>query len=451
MDTTAAAIAFFALGANFLGAVLLLLFNPRNREVHWYFAFLVTMCTWLLAQGMDALDVGFSAWDLVLPAAVTMLPALFLASAIVERKPESRMHWLVVFAGLAMVPLMLPAFNGDGAPALRILWPLWNAFGWFSGSMLLFRRPPSQSSRKRTEYVIVISLLIIVPVLVTLGMLLGSHRFFLYVLPLLTVAVQFIIFIGVVRLRFYDIEVRAARTGELAAQTAAAERLTLLGEVSASIAHEVRNPLTGMRSLAQTLAEEADVDADRRKRYARVVLDEIGRLERMVNNLLGVARRSGPAYGTGPTELAPLFDDLGLLVQAQARRRDLTLDVRAQDLAVAAPREALAQALLNLLLNAITHSPEGGRVSLWAHDRGDVVQLTVRDAGRGIAPAERERIFQPFTSDTDGGVGLGLSVVRRIADELGWTLEVDDAPGGGAELRVTVPGVQASALAEARA
>ena len=449
MDTTAAAIAFFALGANFLGAVLLLLFNPRNREVHWYFAFLVTMCAWLLAQGMGALDVGFGRWDLVLPAAVTMLPAIFLASSIVERFPESQLHWLVVVAGVAMVPVMMPTFHGDGTPVLSVLWPLWNAVGWFTGSALLFRRPPSQP-RKRREYLITISLLIVVPILVTLGMLIGSHRFFVYVLPLLTVAVQFIIFIGVVRLRFYDIEVRAARTGELAAQAASTERLTLLGELSASIAHEVRNPLTGMRSLAQTLAEEPDVDAERRRRYARVVLDEIGRLERMVDNLLGLARRSGPAYGTGPTELASLFDDLGLLVQAQARRRHVALDVRAHGLAVAAPREALAQALLNLLLNAIAHSPEGGRVALWAHDRGDTVQLTVRDTGRGIAPADRERVFQPFTSDSEGGVGLGLSVVRRIADELDWTLEVDDAPGGGAELRITVPAVRSIPLTEAR-
>ena len=80
-----------------------------------------------------------------------------------------------------------------------------------------------------------------------------------YVLPLLPAAVQVIVFVGIVRLRFYDIEVRGARTGEHAARAAAAERLALPGEVSASIAHEVRNPLTGMRSLAQTLAEEDDI------------------------------------------------------------------------------------------------------------------------------------------------------------------------------------------------
>src|SRR5687767_10709708 len=98
MDVTAAVIAFFALGANLLGAAVLLLFNPRNREVRWYIAFSLMLCLWLLAQGMDAIDAGFSNWDLLLPAAVTMLPAIFLASAIVERRPDTRwLPWGIVF------------------------------------------------------------------------------------------------------------------------------------------------------------------------------------------------------------------------------------------------------------------------------------------------------------------------------------------------------------------
>ena len=443
MEITAAVIAFFALGANLFGAAVLLLFNPRNREVHWYIAFLAAMCLWLLAQGMDALDAGETIWDVLLPIAVTMLPALFLASAIVERHPQSRaLHWLVLLVGAVVAALIVPSFRGDGPAWIGPLYTLWHALGWFGGSALLFRSPAKQPRARRGEYLITISLLVVVPVLVTLGMLLGSYGFFIYVLPLLTVAVQFIIFVGIVRLRFYDIEVRAARTGELAAQTAASERLALLGEVSASIAHEVRNPLTGMRSLAQRLAED-DVDADKRRRYAGVVLDEVARLERMVGNLLGIARRSPPTYSTGPTALGPLFEDLGLLVAAQAARRRVTLELKAEAASAPAPREALAQALLNLLLNAVAHAPEGGSASLHATDSADGVVLTVRDTGPGIPKAERERVFQPFTSSSDGGVGLGLSLVRRLADELGWRLEVDDAPGGGAELRITVPAATA--------
>lgn len=447
MDATAAVIAFFSLGANLLGAALLLLFNPRNREVHWYIAFLAAMCLWLLAQGMDALDAGYSDWDLLLPVAVTMLPALFLASAIVERMRTRRVHWLPVLIGLVITPFLLPSFIGEGEAWMGTAYSLWHAVGWFGGSALLIRRPSEMPRKRRSEYLVTISLLIVVPVLVSLGMILGSHGFFLYVLPLLTVGVQIIVFVGIVRLRFYDIEVRGARTGELAVQAAAAERLALLGEVSASIAHEVRNPLTGMRSLAQTLAEEDEIDAERRKRYARVVLDEIGRLERMVTNLLGVARRTPPSHGAGPTELAPLFHDLALLVGSQAARRRVRIDVHADDAATAAaPRESLAQVLLNLLLNALAHARDGGRVALLASAGDERVTIVVRDDGPGIPAGERAALFRPFNSRSDGGLGLGLSLVRRIADEADWTLEVDDAPGGGAELRLIVPRAGRSAL-----
>jgi signal transduction histidine kinase len=102
--------------------------------------------------------------------------------------------------------------------------------------------------------------------------------------------IQFLIFIGVVHHRFYDIEVRAARSGELAAQAAEQERLALLGELSATLAHEIRNPLTGMRSLAQRLAEPTSMTRAHALRRRDPRRDR--RLERIVGNLLDVGRRS---------------------------------------------------------------------------------------------------------------------------------------------------------------
>jgi signal transduction histidine kinase len=82
---------------------------------------------------------------------------------------------------------------------------------------------------------------------------------------------------------------------------------------------------------------------------------------------------------------------------------------------------------------------------------GDRVTISVRDSGPGVPPAERSRIFEPFYTASVDGTGLGLSVVRRIARELGWELEVDDAPGGGAEFRIRLPAAPASRGADARA
>src|SRR5690606_10604848 len=108
------------------------------------------------------------------------------------------------------------------------------------------------------------------------------------------------------------------------------------------------------------------------------------------------------------------------------------------------------QALLNLLLNALAHTPRGGVVTLSA-SAGDRVTISVRDTGPGVPAAERSRIFEPFHTASVDGTGLGLSVVRRIARELDWELEVDDAPGGGAEFRIRLPAAATSRVPDARA
>jgi two-component system, NtrC family, sensor histidine kinase HydH len=262
--------------------------------------------------------------------------------------------------------------------------------------------------------------------------------FLLYAMPLITIMIQFLIFVGVVHHRFYDIEVRAARSGDLAARGAEQERLALLGELSATLAHEIRNPLAGMRSLTQRLGEP-DVDEDRRTRYARVILGEIGRMERIVGNLLDLARRSTVAESAvSVTALEPLFDDLLLLVDGRTRRAQVRVERDAAGLSAAAPRDALAQSLLNLLINAVTHTPPGGTIQLSAGPAGAGVEVRVSDTGPGVPQEARERIFDPF--HTRGlGAGLGLAVVRRTARELGWTVGVRDASGGGACFFIVIP------------
>src|SRR5690606_24283045 len=280
--------------------------------------------------------------------------------------------------------------------------------------------------------------------------LLEWEEFFTYVMPLGTIAIHFIIFLGVARLRFYDIEVRVARSGEIASRAGELERLAAVGELAASVAHEVRNPLTGMRSLAQRMADEP-IDPERSRRYASISVEEAGRLDRIVSSLLALARRGTlRAWSGDPTRLAALFHDLLLLTSARAARAGVTVRAERTTIVAPAPREALAQALLNLLLNALAHTPRGGTVTLSASD-GDRVTISVRDTGPGVPAAERARIFEPFHTASVDGTGLGLSVVRRIARELDWQLEVDDAPGGGAEFRIRLPAAPAARGPGARA
>jgi signal transduction histidine kinase len=449
-DPVAAAIAFFALGANLLGTVVLLLFNPHNREVRWFSAFQLAIITWLLAQAMAHSTGNWAVWGWPHIIAVTLMPGLFLASALVEDPSRpAKQAWLAATCSLLIVPVMLLLVRRD-----EWYWSglvvIWQVIGWGAGSALMSRQSLAQTSspgrawsRKRLT---LLALVLLVPGMVVGAMLTGSTSFFVYALPLLTVAVQVLIFVGVARMRFYDIDVRVQRTGEVAVQVAESERLVVLGELAATLAHEVRNPLTGMRSLTQRIASE-DVSAEKRRRYAEVILEEISRLERIVSNLLGVARRTARLpRDQQPTALGPLFEDLQLLVGGRARAAQVTLEHDAHGLQVQAPREALAQALLNVLLNAVRHAPPGSTVQLQARSSEGGTELLVRDAGPGIPPAERDRIFEPFHSLANG-TGLGLSVVRSLARELGWTLRVGDAPGGGAEFTIRVPAKAPAAAA----
>jgi signal transduction histidine kinase len=215
----------------------------------------------------------------------------------------------------------------------------------------------------------------------------------------------------------------------------------VLGELAATIAHEVRNPLTGVSSLAQRITR-GDVSAEKSREYAGVILDETARVEKLVSNLLDVARRGARSRPTARTltPLAPVVADVVLLVEARARRKMVAIETHIAAAVVAcASRELITQALLNLLLNAVEHAPGGTVVEVRAQHAGADVELIVRDRGPGIPPHERERVFQPFYSTRPDGTGLGLSVVRHLAREQQWRVSISDTPGGGASFHLVIP------------
>jgi signal transduction histidine kinase len=431
---SAALVAYLALGANLLGTGLLVLIHPRSRGVRWHAAFSFWIMVWLALQGWLALGLGTRDVFLALGWAVHLMPAFFFAAALVEtRDVSNRVALGVVVLGVATAPWLNPVVTG--APGMA-----WQAAMWGIPAMLHFGRrasPAAEEPARPGKRALSFTLFVIVPVSV-IGVIMLRGAFLLYVMPLITVVIQFLIFHGVIHHRFYDIEIRAARTGELATRAAEQERLALLGELSATLAHEIRNPLAGIRSLTQRLGEEG-LDDGRRSRYADVVLGEIGRLDRIVGNLLDASRRTVVEVSPGAeTPLGPLFEDVALLVEARARRAGVKVRRDAAELTAAAPRDALAQALLNLVLNALAHTPQGGRVELGARRMDDGVEIRVRDTGSGVPADARARIFEPF--HTRGiGAGLGLAVVRRIARDLGWAVSVDDADGGGAVFSLRIP------------
>jgi signal transduction histidine kinase len=437
MNTLAAAVAFFALGVTFTGTALLLLFNPRASSVRWFSLFQLSLMVWLAAQGWAYATDGWNRLGPVVSGAVHMAPGLFLAFSIHENRGSVRGAVAAILLGLALLPLDLASVDARQSELVLLAWTVgaWGAASWLFVRKM--KRDPGSAREKRIGRTVLILMTMVMPVGV-LGGILTRGQTTVFIMPLAMVWIQGLLFYGVARLRFYDIEIRAVRTGELAAAAAEQERLAVVGELSASLAHEIRNPLTGVRSLAQRLAEE-EIPEDKRRRYASVILEEVGRVERLVANLLGIAKRAPRVRDAhARTPLAPLFDDLALLVTGRAEKAGVRVAVDAHGATAHSAREPLAQALLNLLLNAVDHTPSGGTVSLSARTAGGGTAITVRDGGRGVPPGERERIWEPFHTG-GGGAGLGLTVVRRVAREEGWTTGVGDAPGGGAEFRIVIP------------
>lgn len=236
-----------------------------------------------------------------------------------------------------------------------------------------------------------------------------------------------------------------------AQRLARAERLATLGELAASLAHEIKNPLAGIGGAIQVMGEELP-DEHPRKEIMREVLAQVHRLDRTVRDLLALARPGKPEFG--PCDIHQVIDRTLILLAENPEAREVRV-VRAYQPGIPpvdADGKQLGQVFLNLILNAVQAMPEGGQLTIRTalrdgsasngevhRGKGRIVEVAVSDSGPGIPPEALEEVFTPFVSTKRRGTGLGLSVSRRIVEDHGGWITAESPPGEGATLRVCLP------------
>jgi two-component system OmpR family sensor kinase len=202
--------------------------------------------------------------------------------------------------------------------------------------------------------------------------------------------------------------------------------------------HELRTPLTILRGHLELLGD----DPEERRETIKLVLDEIERMERMVNDLLVLAKAGQPTF-VSPEQVELEELTLDLFTNARAlEERAWKLKETGRGI-ISADRQRLTQAMLQLAQNAVQHTSEADRIEIGSAIVGDTVRFWVRDTGPGIPPTEQQGIFDRFARGpgkrASEGAGLGLSIVRAIAEAHGGRVAVESRPGAGATFTIEIP------------
>ena len=210
-----------------------------------------------------------------------------------------------------------------------------------------------------------------------------------------------------------------------------------------SVSHELRTPLTAIRGHVDALREGLAEDPELRAESLEVIAAEAGRLERLVGEVLDLAKLEGHRFALSREEvdMGRLCDRAYATFTEEARRRaiDFRHETRAKPVIVA-DGDRVLQIITNLLANAFRWTPDGGRIELELHAENGAVGVSVADNGPGIDFEDQERIFRAFWSLDGSGTGLGLAIARELAEAHGGRIDLESAPGHGSRFELVLPG-----------
>lgn len=223
------------------------------------------------------------------------------------------------------------------------------------------------------------------------------------------------------------------------------ERLAALGQLTAGLAHELRNPLGTIKASAEMLLKPTtQARPELMTEMASYIGAEVNRMNELIASFLDFARPLKLQAVTAP--LRPVLDDIARQLSDLSAERSVTLRIENGPDAAAFTFDPnlLRLAILNLAQNAIQASPSGAEVLIRAIHENDSVQITIADHGEGIQPQHLENIFNPFFTTKPTGVGLGLAIVSKIVDEHRGRIRVSSEPGTGTTFTITLPQEQAA-------
>jgi len=221
------------------------------------------------------------------------------------------------------------------------------------------------------------------------------------------------------------------------------QKLAAIGELSAGVAHEIRNPLSSIRGFAQYL-RHALADRPQEQEYAEIMVNEVDRINSVVNDLLTFARPMEPE--PTPTDMMELIKHAVRLVQADAKSHDVSIrkNISPDLRKISLDTKQMTQVLLNLLLNSLQEVAERGSIEVGAEldASGTRLHLWVEDDGPGIPADTRQKIFDPFFTTREKGTGLGLAIVHKIVENHSGEIRIDSPLPGksqGSRFTITIP------------
>ena len=218
-----------------------------------------------------------------------------------------------------------------------------------------------------------------------------------------------------------------------------AERLATAGKMAASFAHEIRNPLSSMRMVAQMLLRKQEPSEEKHQQSVTHILEEIERIDVIVKGLMDFARPA--SLELAPHNLNSALQAVLNLMEANLSHHQIAL-TKKFDVHLPTIRfdlDKFKQAFMNIVLNAMDAMPEGGTLTILTLHDSDAIRIDVVDTGVGIAPEDMNRLFEPFFTTKSQGTGLGLANAKRVFEEHGGDIQINSVVGSGTTVSLRIP------------